>query len=307
MLTHYPGELAALATAVFWTLTALAFETAARKVGSLAVNLIRLFLAMLFFGIFGLISNGSFFPTGAGAHQWIWLSVSGLIGFVLGDLFLFQSYVVISARISMLIMALAPPIAAITGWILMGETLDAKSLAGMVITFFGISLAILSRKDNGANNSRRGFVNPFKLKYPAKGVLLALGGAAGQGIGLVLSKYGMADYDPFAASQIRVLTGVTGFVIVISVYGYWRKIKDAVVNLPAMKKIGIGAFFGPFMGVSFSLIAVKHTSSGIASTIMSIVPVLIIVPSVFIRKEKISWHEVLGAVVAVAGVTLFFI
>jgi drug/metabolite transporter (DMT)-like permease len=302
------GELAALLTAVFWTITALAFESASKKVGSLAVNLIRLCLAFLFLSVFGFFTGGSFLPLGATSHQWIWLSVSGLVGFVLGDLFLFQAYVVVGARISMLIMALAPPIAALTGWLLMDETMSAKNLAGMVLTFIGISMAILARKaidpEDFLIKPKRGKLG---FKYPIKGLLLAFGGAAGQGIGLVLSKYGMGQYDPFAATQIRVITGVVGFILIIVAFKASGKVLIALKNSSAMKRLSLGAFFGPFLGVSFSLIAVQYTSSGIASTIMSIVPVLIIVPSVFIMKEKITWQEIAGAFIAVAGVSLFFI
>ncbi len=307
MIDNYAGELSALLTAVFWTITALAFESASKKVGSLPVNIIRLFLAFLLLGFFGLATRGSFFPLGASSHQWIWLSLSGLIGFVLGDLFLFQAYVVVGARISMLIMALAPPIAALTGWLIIGETMSLKALFGMILTLAGISMAILARKEPNGTAPNGRFSNPFKFKYPLKGLLLAFGGAAGQGVGLVLSKFGMQDYNAFAASQIRVLTGVAGFVIVITAYRSWGSVRAALENRKALKRLSIGAFFGPFLGVSFSLIAVKYTSSGIASTIMSIVPVLIIAPAVILMKEKVSWREIAGAVVAVAGVSLFFL
>lgn len=304
MLSNYIGESAALATAVFWTITALAFESAGKKVGSLSVNIIRLSIAFVYLGIFSFIMRGEILPGGASAHNWIWLSISGLIGFVLGDLFLFQAYVVIGARISMLIMSLAPPIAAIAGWLIMDETMSAKNIFGMVLTFLGISIAIIARKGKDPDGNGK---NSLHFKYPLKGILLALGGAAGQGIGLVLSSFGIQDYDPFAATQIRIITGLIGFIIVITYVGFWPRVKAAILNVSAMKRLSLGAFFGPFLGVSFSLLAVKYTTSGVASTIMSIVPVLIIAPSVFIMKEKVTWIEIIGAVFAVTGVALFFI
>jgi len=302
------GEIAALITAVFWTITALAFESASKKVGSLSVNILRLIIGLVFLSLYGFIFNGSFFPMDATMHNWVWLSFSGLIGFVLGDLFLFQSFTIIGARISMLVMALSPPIAAITGWLLMGETLSARSLAGMALTIAGISLAILGRKGLEETGSTvKNFRFRYKLKYPVKGLLFAFGGAAGQGVGLVLSKYGMDGYDVFASTQIRVLTGVVGFAIVITVYGGWKRVAAALHNLPAMKSLSLGAFFGPFLGVSFSLLAVKFTSSGIASTIMALTPVMIIAPSAMLFHEKVTMREVIGAIIAVAGVSLFFI
>lgn len=300
------GELAALITAVFWTITALAFESASKKAGSLSVNLLRLVMALLFLAVFSLFTTGTMLPLHASVHNWVWLSFSGFIGFVLGDLFLFQSYVVIGARISMLVMALAPPIAAVTGWLIMNETMNAKSIGGMVLTLIGISLAILGRdRSNGTEVS--GNTGNIKFRYPLKGLLLAFGGAAGQGVGLVLSKYGMQDYDAFASTQIRVITGVIGFALVITFYRRWGKVKLAVLNVQAMKSLSLGAFFGPFLGVSFSLLAVRYTSSGIASTLMAITPVLIIAPASLLFHEKITIREVIGAILAVTGVSLFFI
>jgi drug/metabolite transporter (DMT)-like permease len=87
MIQSHPGEFSAILVALFWTITALAFESASNKVGSLPVNVIRLIFGFLFLSLLNLIIRGRFFPTDASVHNWIWLSVSGLIGFVLGDSF----------------------------------------------------------------------------------------------------------------------------------------------------------------------------------------------------------------------------
>lgn len=302
-MEHYYGELAALLTAVFWTVTALAFESASRKVGSLSVNLLRLATAFVFLSVFAWISRGKAFPVDAGMHQWVWLSLSGLVGFVLGDLFLFQSYVVIGSRISMLIMSLAPPMAAIIGWLTMGETLTLKQAIAMAVVLAGIVLVVLERQAPNENgNGKR-----VRFSYPIAGILLAFGGALGQAGGLVLSKYGMAGYDVIPSVQIRVITGIVGFTLFFALSNKWRSLIEAVQNGKAMKRLLVGAFFGPFLGVSFSLLAVKHTSTGVASALMSIVPVLIIAPAVIVFKEKITAKELIGAIVTVVGVAIFFL
>ena len=112
MFESHIGEFSALLVAVFWAVSALAFESASKSIGSLPVNIIRLVLAMLFLSIFSQIKFGYFFPLHASHNQWIWLSLSGFIGFVFGDLCLFKAFTVIGSRYSMLIMTLAPPIAA---------------------------------------------------------------------------------------------------------------------------------------------------------------------------------------------------
>ncbi|HOU18127.1 MAG TPA: DMT family transporter, partial [Candidatus Marinimicrobia bacterium] len=135
----------------------------------------------------------------------------------------------------------------------------------------------------------------------------ALGGAIGQAVGLVLSKYGMSDYNAFGATQIRVITGMIGFAVIFLILKRFPLLTKVVRNRNAMKYTTIGAFIGPFLGVSLSLYAVQHTITGIASTIMAIVPVLIIPLEVLIKKEKITFREVAGAIIAVSGVALYFI
>lgn len=300
---HYYGELAALLTAVFWTVTALAFESASKKVGSLSVNLLRLSLAFVFLSVYAWVSRGIALPVDAGSHQWVWLSLSGLVGFVLGDLFLFQSYVVVGSRISMLIMSLAPPMAAAIGWLTMGETLSLKQGVAMFVVLVGIAMVVLERQPADENGNGR----KMQFSYPKSGLLLAFGGALGQAGGLVLSKYGMAGYDVVPSVQIRVITGIAGFTLFFAFTRKWQNLRDALKNRKAMGRLSVGAFFGPFLGVSFSLLAVKHTSTGVASALMSIVPVLIIAPAAIIFKERITAKELIGAVITVAGVGIFFL
>lgn len=301
MKTHL-GEFAALLTTVFWTITALSFETAGKRIGSLNLNLLRLSVATILLAVFSYFHRGLFLPTDADAHTWLWLTLSGIIGFVIGDFLLFQAFIVIGARIAMLFMTLAPLAAALASWIILGESMTIKSLLGMLMTISGIALVIFVRTPDTSQKNRSA-----KLAQPLKGILLALGAAAGQGIGLVLSKLGMGDYDPFAASQIRVMTGVAGFALIFSFLGKWKNLPGAVKDHKAMRWLIVGSVFGPFLGVSFSLISVQNTSAGIAQTIMSLVPVLIIPPSLIINKERLKARELIGALIAVGGVSLFFL
>lgn len=303
-MQNYFGEIAGLLTALFWTVTSMAFESAGKRVGSLAVNLIRLVLAFFFIGAYSWLARGFFFPTDATFYQWKWLALSGLVGFVIGDLMLFQAFVVIGARISMLMMSLAPPFTAFIGWVVLGEVLTPMNWFGMAVTLTGIIIVILKR-DNAALNGS--VVRKLKSGYSLPGLLLALGGALGQATGLVISKKGMGDYDAFSASQIRVLAGIMGFSILFFFIRRWRGVWAGLRNFPAMQRITLGAFFGPFLGVSFSLLAVQHTETGIAATLMAIVPVLIIAPSVIVFHEKVNAREIVGAVITVTGIALFFL
>jgi len=295
---NHLGEFAALLTTFFWTITALAFESASHKIGSVAVNILRLVIGFVFLSIFNLIRRGFILPLDASAENWLWLSISGFIGFVFGDLFLFKSYTMIGSRFSMLIMTLVPPITAFFSFIILGERLTLFHFFGMTLTFAGIAIAIFSRSARGEK---------LTLKLAPRGILYAFGGAVGQALGLVLSKFGMNDYDPFGATQIRIIAGIIGYSILVTILSRWGFVVKACRNKDGMMLTSIGAFFGPFLGVSFSLVAIKYTEAGIASTIMALVPVFIILPAVILYKQKITLAEITGAIVSVAGVALFFL
>jgi drug/metabolite transporter (DMT)-like permease len=234
----------------------------------------------------------------ASLHNWIWLALSGIIGLVLGDYYLFRSYTLIGSRFSQLIMTLAPPLSAVFAYFVLGESLELIQIAGMVIVIIGIAVAIFNKPVRGEKLS---------IKLAPAGLLFAFIGALGQALGIVLSKYGMDSYDPFASTQIRIIAGAAGYSIIITFLKRWKQVHLSLRNLPAMKAVTLGAFFGPFLGISFSLLSIKHTEAGIASTIMSISPVLILAPSMWINKEKITAMEIAGAVLSVGGVALFFI
>jgi len=291
------GEFSALCVAICWTLSALLFEKAGNKIGSLSVNVIRLMTAIILLGGIAFVTRGYFFPTDATPYQWFWLSLSGFIGFFLGDLFLFHSYSIIGSRMAQLVMTLAPPITAITGFLVLNEHLTLKQSLGIMITVCGIFIAMLGKK--------RG--EKFNFNVPLKGFLFALGGAAGQAIGLVLSKKGLNGYDVISATQIRAIIGGLSFILLVTFLKRWGNIRKAFSNKSGMKFVLSGSVFGPVIGVSLSLYAVQHTKAGVAATLMALVPIIIILPSALIFKEKITFFQVLGAFVSVAGCVLLFL
>ncbi|AMC11154.1 hypothetical protein Lupro_07765 [Lutibacter profundi] len=306
MITSHLGELFALLTAFFWTTTSLSFQQATRRSGVLSVNVLRLIIAFVIYALISYFSRGMFLPFDASVHQWIWMSLSGIVGFVFGDYFLLKSYEFISARISMLLMSLSAPIAALISWIFLGESMSFISLIAMFITIFGITVVITEKKK--LDEEKLGSKNKkFQFSFSPKGMLFAFLGSLGQALGLVLSKYGMQDYNVFAATQIRIIASSIGFVILISLIKRWPKVKQTVKDSISIKFILVGSIFGPFLGVYTSLLSVKYTSVGIASTIMAIIPVLIIPPAILIYKEKVTLKEVIGAFIALTGIGLFFI
>ena len=293
LLVHLSTRPLALGVSVCWTMSALFFQKAGDKIGSLSVNFIRLAMAFLLLGITTFFTRSMFLPFDATVYQWFWLGLSGFVGFFLGDLFLFKSYSVIGSRTAALIMSFAPMITAIIGWFFLSEKLSALNMIAIFVSLSGIVIAIANKK--------------MRLNIPFKGFLLAFGGALGQAGGLILSKKGMGDYDPIAATQIRAIFGLISFVILITYLGRWGKVKEASKHNSGMKSVLVGSFFGPFIGVALSLFAIQQTKTGIASTLMALVPILIIWPSAIMFNEKIKPQHIIGALISIIGASLFFL
>lgn len=292
------GELAALATAFSWTLVGIFFGKASSKIGSLSVNFIKLVFGFAFLTVTALITRGVPFPTDASIHNWTWLTVSGIIGFFMGDFFMLKAYIEVGVRISLLMMATSPPMAALFGYFLLGETLSLSGVIGMMVTIMGIVIVVMSR-DRGQQK--------MKMKYSPKGLFWAFLGALGQAVGLIFSKMGLLDYNTFAATQIRIIAGFISFVIFVTVMGRWGELKLAIKDREAIKYTLLGSIFGPFLGVSLSLVALRYTTAGIASTITSITPITIIPFSILLFKEKVKPSEIFGAFVSVAGVAILLL
>lgn len=294
----YAGEIAAIATAICWAITSTAFEDGGKKIGSFNLNLIRLLLGFLFLTTYNFITRGFLIPIDASSEAWLWLFLSGIVGIVIGDLLLFEAFVRIGARISMLIFASVPPLSGLIAYIFLGEAMTSLEVLGMMIVLSGIAMVILDGGEKGEK---------VKFSHPVVGILLAFGGALGQSAGYIIGKYGLGDYDPFAATQIRLLAGIVSFIVLFTFKGQWPSFIRIFKEPKKLNSIVIGSFFGPFLGISLSLYAVQRINPGVASTLISITPILLIPYAVMVKKEKVMIKEVVGSIVAIVGLAVLFI
>ncbi|MBQ4188589.1 MAG: DMT family transporter [Bacteroidales bacterium] len=307
------GEIISLIVALSWTATAIFADIASHRLGALPLNLIRMGFSIVFLSVLLVIVTGSPIPLYADGATYFWLALSGLVGYVFGDMCLFSCYVLIGSKFGQILMTLAPPVAGIAGWLMLGEKLSWHSWLAMLVTLTGIAICILGR---------RGATHKLEIKLPWKGVLLGIGAGIGQGVGLVLSKIGLENYAaalpddvsrgvtfmmPFAGTLIRAVTGFLGFFLILAIMGKASQLRTAVNDRQGMKFAVLTTFFGPFLGVSLSLMAVQYANAGVASTLMALTPVLIIVPYSIINHQKISPKEILGAIITVTGAALFFL
>ena len=293
------GELAGLATSFFWALSSVFFTRAGKQIGSVNVNRIRLAFAVALVMLAHLVTQGSLLPLNAGSERWMWLGLSGFIGLVLGDSFLFQAYILVGNRLGTLMLSLSPVAGVLIAWIFLGEQLAPLAIAGIVLSLAGVALVVLKgTPGNGGVHDRRRF---------AIGILCGLGGAIGQAAGLVLAKKGLAgDFPALSGVVIRMLVAAIAIWVVAFLFGQLRSTILAARNTSALQAVGAGAVVGPFIGVWLSLVAVQLTFVGIASTLTSLAPIFVLPIAKFVNKEEVNRWAVLGTVIAIAGVAIIF-
>lgn len=294
----YIGELASVLTAFCWSTNSVCFTIAGRRVGSSTVNAARLWIALGAMLLLHLAVSGHPLPHAEGWRLG-YLGVSGLIGFALGDAVLFEAFVLLGPRLAMLIMTLWPVFAALLAWAFLGQTMSLPRILAMAATLGGIALVV------GDHASAADGGKPRKLTL---GILLTLGGALGQAIGFLLSKYGLAgNYSPISANLIRVAAGTLAISLWLLFRGHLLENFLRLRDRRASALIGLGALSGPVLGVVLSLYAIGHARYlGVASTLMSLSPVILLPVSVFAFKERVTALAIIGTIITLAGATALF-
>ncbi len=315
-------------TAGCWVASSIFFAQAGQRIGALSLNVIRLTIAVLLLAVLALLLDGRLVPAVPSSRALLWLMGSGIAGLLIGDFLLFRALIEIGPRLSTLIMASVPLWVALFTIVLLGEDLAWRDLVGIAAVLGGIAWAITSRAApvRATDEPAMPAEDPPSAPATAKsgeaarrplpsspggvtmtGVLFATGGAIGQASGLMMSKVGMQEVPPLGATQIRIATGLVGFVLVCTVLNWWPRVRDAIRDPAALRFAGAGAFFGPFIGVWFSLLAIQTASHpAVAAALMATTPILMLPVSVA-RGESLSLGAIAGAALGVGGAALLLL
>ncbi|ROL61593.1 DMT family transporter [Bacteroidetes/Chlorobi group bacterium ChocPot_Mid] len=290
------GELSALAAALLWSCSSFVFTAATFRIGTIQLNISRMIIASLLLVITLMILGIRFEIS---EEQLIYLSLSGFVGLVIGDSFLFKAFNLVGPRISLLLLSFNPAFAAIFAFFLLGEVLSFFAIIGMIITLLGITIVVLEKHSNES-----------KFKVTKFGIFCGFMSAIGQGVGLVLAKMAFqnGDIHYLVATFIRIASAVVimlPFALLFKKYSNPFKVFSE--DKKALGLVSLGAVIGPYLGITLSFIAIIYTHVGIASTLMSTMPIIMLPMSKIIYKEKLSIKAVVGAFIAVTGVAILFL
>lgn len=297
------GELASLGTSLMFSIGPTFFTLGGRLVGSAVVNRVRLLAALAMLALAHLLIYGSLLPLDAATSAWFWFGLSGVIGLTLGDAALFQAFVQIGPRLTMLVFSLSPVLTAVMGYLWLGERLGSLQLVGMGITLAGVAW-VVSERDPAAPLRSAAENRNFLL-----GLFFAFLGALGQAGGLVTAKFGLVDDFPVLSGQI-IRMGVASLALwawtlaARQASATWLRLREQPL---ALRYILGGAFFGPVLGIFFSLVGIQNTQVGVASTLQALPPVFLIPIGYYFMNERVSPRAIFGTLVALAGVAMLFL
>lgn len=293
------GEYFGILTALCWAVGIFPFTLSTKYFLATHVNLMRLMLALVVLCPFILIKEDISFTNlfiKPGFQNWFWLGLSGVVGLALGDYFSFSAFKAIGAKNSSIFSTLAPGSAILFGYAMLGETINAIGITGILITVCGILFISLQQKES-------------QNKLSLIGVGHAIGAALCQGAGLVLAKKAYLNNDiviaPFHAAWLRIFASVF-ILLLLSLLG--KEIIIILRNLvnPNNKKglifLGLGTFSGTILGLTFAMQTISTIDSAVAQTIFSLVPVFAIPLAYLFHKEKITLPIIIGAFIAISGV-----
>lgn len=292
---RYLGELLAFSTAISWALCSIIFEAATKKADTVSINVLRLASGIIFLGVITFFTKGLFLPLDSSINNWTYLGISGVIGLFLGDIFLYQAFYLIGARLCMLFMTMTPIIVGIFGFFILGEKLTLLQLLAMCVTCSGILMVVIKPNTKIKN----------KKKLTPKGLVMITLGVTLEALGNIFTKKGAYNYDAGASTQIRMICALGVFIFYLTFSKKWGNIIKTVKDKKNFGLILLGTLVAT-LGITALIGAFNRINTGVASTIASISPIIVIPISIIVFKEKVSFREILGALISVSGIVIFF-
>ena len=291
-------ELAALGAAACWALTGMISAGPAQHLGAVRFNQARMCMVFVMLAAY-VLATGSWSTidrTQAGP-----IVASGFIGIFLGDTALFLTLNRLGPRRTGMLYSTNAPMAAILGWIWLGETLSARSIIGIALTIIGVTLAIAFGKRRSQLHHWESVKGPLWV-----GVGLGLTAALSQALGsLIVRPVMAAGADPVAASAMRM--GIAALCLTVltqlPLKGFGHRNR---LTFPIAVWVALSGFLGMAVGMTLILFALSGGEVGIVSTLSATTPALLL-PLLWLRTGEIpaagTWF---GAALVVIGSGLIF-
>jgi drug/metabolite transporter (DMT)-like permease len=288
------GQVAALAAALFWAAASVIWVRAGERIRPLQLNLLKGLIGISLIALTLALRGDLFVPVERRAL--LYLGVSGAVGIGLGDTAYFDSLNCLGARRALLLTLIAPPLAGLTAWWLLGERLGPFAWLGMALTVGGLTW-VITEKNPGTGGGRT---------RTLRGVTVGVAAAIAQVVGAVLSRaaFAQTEVTPLFSALLRMSAAV---VTVLACMSFSRRKSCWAVRHPRdlWRLVFAATFIGTFLGISLQQFAFKYADTGVTQTLLSTSP-LFILPIAMWMGEKLSIRSVAGAVIGLIGIAMLF-
>jgi drug/metabolite transporter (DMT)-like permease len=297
-LLGFSGELFALLAAFLWAFSSVLFSDLGKTIKPVELNLIKGIGAILLLTATSLLLKET---VGSLSLQVIiLLFISGAIGIGFGDTMYFEAINYIGPRRSLLISTVAPIITALLALIFLGEKIAPLAWIGVVVTTLGVTWVITQMRGR----------DEVEKHVNSRGLVYAFLFALAQAIGAVISRWALTEtsISPLQSAVVRLFAGIAFLFIWIAVrrikLGEWARAgrESAKTWRIVLTVVVLGAYFPLWL----QQLSFKHTAVGVAQTLLTTAP-LFILPMTALRRDKASLKEILGVVIAVAGIAILFL
>lgn len=293
----FQGEIAAIGAAMVWALATWIYSQFSHRFSALQLNILKGVIASLMMLV--VLPFDAQFDQPISKEHLLILALSGVIGIAVGDSAYFASLKRIGANKTLLLESLAPPLSGVLAIVALGSTLSSQSWLGVMITTLAVTFVIFQPTENSRNMSW-------------SGVAFGLLASVCQATGVVISHYALVagDLPPLLGALIRLSVGVIAVIVVIQFVekAPFRMIKHHVKELASQAFLWLlGAIFvGTFLALWLQQVSLKYANPAIAQTLIATSPLFMLVIYLF-KGQRIDAKSAVGTVVAVGGISLFFI
>ena len=280
---------AALTTMLF-SISAICGRKTAKLLGGTEANFWRLVFATLLLAVYAHAFGG-----GLATVAFPIFVISGVIGFGVGDLALFQALPRLGSRLSvMMVLCLSSPLGGLLEWWWLGTQLTGAEMLWGSVILAGVALALAQRMEG---------------REWSAGIAFGFVAAVCQALGAVLSRKAFdqanlagEDIDGITAAYQRILGGVfvTGVFLLFVKRTSIRK-EQWVAAWPWVLLNGLS---GPALGVSCYQWALKTTPTGVVLPIVAMTPLVIIPFTRYFEGERPSARSIAGGAIAVVGAVM---
>lgn len=294
----YIAELSSLAAALCWSFGGLIATGPVRALGAVTFNRLRMILVFVMLSSAALATGGWW--TLKQSH-WAVLVASAMVGIFMGDTAFYAALRRLGPRRTGILFATNAPMAALLGFLFLGERLPTSTTAGCALIMAGVFLAVF----HGTTSVQRHTFEEVRGSL-STGVALGLFAALCQAVSLVIVRPVLASgVDPVAASALRVGTAALALSVVLLIRAPALR-SGAPLTKRLVAQVALSGLVGMALGMTFLLAALAHGPAGLVSTLSATSPILILPVLWVATRERPAPGAWVGAALAVVGAGCIF-